>query len=209
MAEDFDLKPLDESHLPDVANVHIAAFPTSILTRFGPEAVRRYYEWQLNGPHDRVALGAWSSGSLVGFIFAGRFDAALFGFLRRERWHLAARMLRRPAMILDRELRPSLRTGLRSLVRRRAGPPPDPVHRARSYGVLAIAVLPVAQGTGAAQGLLDAAESAARSASAASMHLTVAPENTRAVRFYERNGWARLADEGSEWSGRMRKPLST
>ena len=86
--------PLAPSDLAEVARVHISAFPESELGRMGPEAVRRSYLWQFEGPHDLTALGAWSDGVLVGFLFGGVFRGSTIGFVKRERWFLLGQVLR-------------------------------------------------------------------------------------------------------------------
>jgi hypothetical protein len=43
-----DLTPTD---LDAVAKLHLDAFTDRALTKLGQEAVRRYYEWQMAGPH--------------------------------------------------------------------------------------------------------------------------------------------------------------
>lgn len=193
--------------LVHVAAVHLEAFPSSVLTKLGDDAVRRYYDWQLSGPHDCVALGGWTGDQLAGFVFGGTFDAALFGFLRRDRMFLMGRLLQRPRLLVDPELRPSIRTGLQSMVRRRARSVGPVVERPSSFGILSIAVRPSAQGSGVAQQLLAETEQAARARGFEHMNLTVDPENGRAIRFYERNGWIRDHPHGAAWSGTMRKAL--
>jgi len=47
--------------LADVAKVHCRAFADAALTRLGCEAVRRYYLWQLEGPHEH-----WFRGGRMG-----------------------------------------------------------------------------------------------------------------------------------------------
>ena len=59
-------------HLPGVAALHARAFPDSALTRLGLEAVRRYYEWQLQGPHDFHFIGVPDQTGLRGFAVGGR-----------------------------------------------------------------------------------------------------------------------------------------
>jgi ribosomal protein S18 acetylase RimI-like enzyme len=49
---------------------------------------------------------------------------------------------------------------------------------------------------------------AAAASGYARMHLTVHPDNTNAVRFYEELGWTK-AGGGFEWKGRMEKALDT
>ncbi len=72
---------LEAADLPALVEIHKAAFPDSALTRLGREAIRRYYEWQLIGPHDVVALGARQGPDLVGFCFGGTFRGATVGWV--------------------------------------------------------------------------------------------------------------------------------
>src|SRR5688572_22400411 len=140
------VRPLTIDDLDAVAAVHIAAFPDSALGRLGPEAVRRSYRWQLEGPHDVVALAAHRRGQLVGFLVGGTFSGSLIGFVRRERWFLAGRVIRHPSLALRSIGRDRLALAARLLLRRTRGkrhrPPAPPAPTARSFGVLAIAVDP-------------------------------------------------------------------
>ena len=70
--------------LPAVSQIHLAAFPNSALSKLGPEAIRRYYEWQLTGPHDVTALGSFLDDKLVGFCFGGIFRGAMSGYLYKN-----------------------------------------------------------------------------------------------------------------------------
>ena len=85
------IRKLEAGDLNAVARVHCSAFPKSAITAFGHEAVRRYYSWQLLGPHDAVAVGAVSGQELVGFCFAGLFNGSTSGFLRKHRAFLLGR----------------------------------------------------------------------------------------------------------------------
>lgn len=79
----FVLTVLNHDDLPAVAAIHVAAFPDSALTALGVEAVRRYYAWQLDGPHEVFALGVdavqydndgtIANKQLIGYCFAGGF----------------------------------------------------------------------------------------------------------------------------------------
>jgi ribosomal protein S18 acetylase RimI-like enzyme len=202
----FDLTAQD---LGDVATVHLAAFPDSELTRLGHEAVRRNYLWQFEGPHDLEAIGVRSDGRLVGFLFGGVFRGSTIGFVKRERWFLLGRVLRNPAMVINAKSLSRIGLAVR-LIGRRSGPPQSENPAAvppSSFGVLSIAVDPAAQGSGYGQQLMDVAQARARAAGFARMHLTVHPENARAVRFYEQDGWVRSPGPDGSWAGQMIKSL--
>jgi ribosomal protein S18 acetylase RimI-like enzyme len=209
-ADATSLRPLLESDLPAVARIHLAAFPDSALTRLGLEAVRRYYAWQLTGPHRVVALGAISDQALVGFCVGGSFNGALSGFLAHNRRFLALRVLTHPWLVTNELVRRRLGLGLSLLKARGARPQggsPAPA-RQLSFGVLSLAVDPHRHGQHVGSALMHAAEAAARDLGFTRMHLTVAPENHRAVRFYEHLRWDRVEADG-QWRGAMRKVLDT
>lgn len=199
------VRALDAGDLARVGEVHLAAFPESALTRLGGDAPRRYYDWLLAGPHDAFPRGAFAEGRLVGFCFGGVYRGALTGFVRRDAAYLALRALLRPGLLLGGAFRRAAALGARLLVRAPRRTPP-PGGWAPSFGILSIAVHPEARGTGAARALMDDAEAEARRRGFALMHLSVRPENVRAVRFYEKCGWERREADG-EWKGIMIKRL--
>ncbi len=205
-------KPLSLADLDHVTAIHCAAFPESALTKLGAEAVRRYYEWQMVGPHDAVNIGAWAGEVLIGFCFGGIFRGAMGGFLEANRSFLIRRVILHPWLLLNPLFRERARFAIdrvtRRTHRRRAeptSPPPSPV-QARSFGILSIAVLPDYQGQGAAQVMMEYAERSAREREFVQMGLTVHPANMRAVRFYEKMGWKRDIRE-TEWTGNMSKVI--
>jgi ribosomal protein S18 acetylase RimI-like enzyme len=209
-AAGVEVRTLTPADLPAVAAVHAAAFPDSALTRLGAGAVRRYYAWQLLGPHHHGhPRGAFAGGRLVGFCFGGVYAGALVGFLRRYWAYLALRALLRPGLLLRGNVRHGLTFTAARLLPRRGpartgappGPPPPPL-----FGILSIAAHPAAQGSGAARVLMDDAEAEARRRGCPRMHLTVRTDNARAVRFYEKCGWTRVPP-GPAWAGRMEKAL--
>jgi GNAT superfamily N-acetyltransferase len=204
------IRLLDEADLPDVVCVHLGAFPDSAITALGSGAAARYYRWQLTGPHECVALGLFVGTEIAGFCFGGQFRGALTGFVRRNRGFLAWRVLTRPWLLLHREFRSRLSLGSRLARSGTRGTTtsdePRRAERARSFGILSIAVHPRFQGAGLAMLLMSESERIARSQGYVQMHLTVHPRNTPAVRVYERCGWVRVTG-GDRWTGSMRKAL--
>lgn len=210
METGFRLTLLAIDDLHAVATVHARAFPHSALTLLGSEAVRRYYEWQLTGPHRSVALGVWNRGILAGFCFGGIFNGALSGFMRKNRFYIARCISMRPWVLLDPMFRSRLLPGLHSLGFPRKRVIITDSYRdtleQQSFGILAIGVEPTLQRSGVGKALLAASEQTALSYGFNKMHLTVQIANTSAIKFYESMGWKRVS--GTEmWSGRMEKVL--
>ncbi|MCC6862438.1 MAG: GNAT family N-acetyltransferase [Bryobacterales bacterium] len=198
---------LGRSDLGRVARLHCRAFTSSLLTALGRGAVERYYRWQLEGPHDCVALGAWAGEELAGFCFAGVFRGALSGFLRKNRGYLAAQLLMRGGLLRNPEFRSRAGQAVRLVLPRKpADPQARPAGKGETFGILSIAVDPASQGCGVGRRLMQACEAIARERGFAGMELTVAVDNHQAIRFYEREGWARIAVEGA-WRGQLRKAI--
>jgi ribosomal protein S18 acetylase RimI-like enzyme len=175
----------------------------------GREAVRRYYLWQLIGPHDIIAVGAYREEELVGYCFAGVFRGAISGFLRRNRFYLIRCALLRPWIILHPKFLSRLRLFLRTLRPTKSPSSKTPVSATslRRFGILAIAVNPACQGGGIGRTLMRESESVAESQGFQIITLTVDPSNTQAIRFYESLGYHRdITDTG--WRGGMTKEIA-
>lgn len=212
MAKDqgsIQIEPLNLGQLDEVAKIHREAFPESAITKLGQEAIRRYYLWLLDGPHDRVALGALVNGQLVGFILGGVFRGALQGYLRRNKFFLARQVLLQPWLLSNEIFRDRLRLGWRSLLRKRkptsssepAGPTKVP-----KFGFLSYAVHPEHRGAAGLM-LLYEAERIAREQKVSEITLTVHTDNHRLATMYERMGY-RKTEENGVWRGSMLKTLS-
>lgn len=203
-----EIRPLGPGDLDAVARVHVAAFPDSLMTKFGRRVVRRYYLWQMEGPHDAHCIGAFADDRLTGFCFGGRFHGATGGFIRQNAGLMSRELLRRPwlAVALVRRLGLTRALQLGHYVGKSVGRP-APVETGRSsFGILSIAVDPGRQGEGIGNELMRVAEREAVTRGHPGMHLTVNPGNEGAIRFYERLGWERSGDAPG-WSGRMVKSL--
>lgn len=213
MASPLQLRPLVGKDLSSVARIHCAAFDKSALTWLGQGAVRRYYDWQLTGPHECVALGAWQDETLCGFCFGGVFHGALGGFVRKHRVYLAGQIAVQPWLLLRPVVRQRFRSSFTTLLkRRRRSPRPGPIPKESaempSFGILAVAVDPTSKRGGVGRLLMVEMESAARRQGFSRMHLTVKPENLEAIRFYEHLGWVKR-NHGGSWTGSMTRQLET
>jgi ribosomal protein S18 acetylase RimI-like enzyme len=198
---------VERSQLDSIADAHRKAFPESFLTALGTGAITRYYLWQLEGPHDSVAVAADVDGKLAGFCFAGVFRGAMSGFLRKNRAYLAVRVLLRGGLIWNPEFRSRIAKGLRLLLRPARRKRTAAGVKVEAFGILSLAVAPSFQGLGVGKQLMDTCERIARERGFAEMELVVAPANGQAVRFYEKAGWMPVQLAG-EWDGRMRKVIA-
>jgi ribosomal protein S18 acetylase RimI-like enzyme len=201
------VRAVGPSDLAWVARVHRAAFVRGALTQLGEEAVRRYYLWQLEGPHDHFFRAAWRDGEPLGFCVSGISRGAVSGFLARNRTFLVLQVLRRPWLVSNALIRDRICVALRLLGGRHRPPEGTNATRPPMWGILSIALAPNAQGSGAASLLMDDAESEARRRGVDRMHLTVATDNARAIRFYEKLGWFKVPP-GDGWGGRMEKVVA-
>jgi ribosomal protein S18 acetylase RimI-like enzyme len=205
MASELRIAPLVRGDLPAVATIHERAWPESAITALGTEAIRRYYAWLLEGPHDAALMGAWQGDRLVGFCAAGVFRGAMNGFLRENRRYLALRVVTHPSLLRSPLVRDRLKQAVQITLRfsrlrrtRKTG------GGSSSFGVLAIATDPTVRGAGAGRALMLEAEGRARRIGHPRMVLSVHVDNARAIRFYEQLGWQR---RGAPWTGSMSKLL--
>ncbi len=209
MSDQTQLLKIERHHLPSVAQVHLAAFPSSALTRLGIEVVRRYYDWQLFGPHDHEFVGLFHGQNLQGYAVGGISMGATGGFIKQNLGLLCWKVATHPWLIRIGRFRGRLRTALRVVFARRSRIENAlPLANASSFGVLAIAVDPRAHGKGYGKLLMDKLESSARDRGFSRMHLTVAFDNAHAIAFYEHLAW-RKSETGNQWNGRMEKQLAS
>jgi ribosomal protein S18 acetylase RimI-like enzyme len=205
--------------LPAVAHIHRAAFPESALSRIGLGAIRRYYAWQMTGPHHSVAFGACAGGELAGFCFGGVYNGAVTGFLRQNRLYLLLVVALRPWLLTDPFFRERIIQAARILRirlipkwlrrKRKASWPARPsIQPEASFGILSIAVHPAHRGSGIGSQLMAEAERIALASGFTRMDLTVHTSNAQAIRFYEKQGWEKDLWNG-EWRGVMVKTLLT
>lgn len=206
----IEINVLTEDDLADVAAVHIGSFPKSALTKMGPSIVQRYYLWQLIGPHKHVrAVGAFVEGDCAGFSFSGEFDGSLSGFIQNNKSFLVRQVLTRPWLLFNPLFVKRLYSGVNVLWRFRAktqSAEKTLKKKALPFGILSIAVSVDYQGLGIGKILMIDAESTAEKLGFSQIELSVSPDNTSAVRFYERLNWKRIPP-GADWNGYMTKQL--
>lgn len=202
------IRALTSDELPEITRIHLNAFLTSALTLLGAEGVRRYYEWQLFGPHDAIALGIFKGQILAGFCFAGIFRGALSGFLRKNKKYLTWQVLTHPWFITNPIFRERLSLARTIFTGRNNRSIPTPEIQDRAFGILSLAVDPELQGQGLGKQLMFKVEQIARERGFTRMHLSVAKDNLIATNFYEQGGWNKILDANGNWYGHLEKDIS-
>jgi len=202
----MEIRPIKGADLDAVVRVHILAFPKSALTKLGKEAIRRYYLWLLNGPHESLCIAAFEDIEMRGFCFAGVFREALTGFLKRNKSFLAWRVLTHPWLAANPLFLNRLNKA-RTIIFWRPGNDSPAIHVKKSFGILSIAVDPYSQGAGYGRQLMAEVEKVARERDFMNMHLSVAVDNNHAITFYEKLGWQKLPAQDGKWNGSMAKHL--
>jgi ribosomal protein S18 acetylase RimI-like enzyme len=205
------VRALELTDLPTVVDVHLSAFAGQALSKLGAEAVRRYYLSLHRGPFELTALGAFAGTRLEGFLYGGMLRGEMSYFLDHNRGFLITTIATRPWLLANPLFRNRLKLGL-GLIRkpeqlgRRAEEVKDP--SLRSFGILSIAVAASLQRGGVGRALMAAAENTARAQGYTRMHLTVHPNNQKAIDFYQAEGWTKHIVNGA-WTTGMRKSLTS
>lgn len=193
--------------LIDVARVHINAFPKSFLSKLGIGAIRRYYEWQMIGPHNHYNIVAELDGKLVGFCVGGISRGAMIGFLKKYRFYLAIKLLSKLYLLFHKDFFAKFVFAVKLFLKKIFFNEESKAKTriSDSYGILAICVLKEVQGLGVAKELMIESENKAKREGFKYMHLTVDSDNTRAIKFYEKLGFVKVLERSKNGSVFMQK----
>lgn len=209
----ISVRPLTVEDLGQVSSIHILAFDDRAFSRMGEETVRRYYNWLLLGPHKALALGAYKADQLIGFCFSGVFHHALSGFLKKNRYFLIRYVLFHPWLLFNPLILNRVKLALRFLyyrlrpqARKISNPSSEP--QGKYFSILAIATHPEHWGSGVGRLLMQHSEEFALQLNFSTIRLAVDTTNTRAIEFYERQGWKKEL-VNNEWKGLMVKSLTS
>ena len=206
LKQEVVFEKVGDKDLKAIAHLHRQAFPKSSLTLLGEGVVQKYYKWQLVGPHQCFALGAFVRNELSGFVFSGVFCGAMSGFLAKNKAQLVMALFIRPWLFFHPEIQQKIKRALKIIKKssKQSEPKLSPENAKKSFGILSIAVAPHLRGKGLGFLLMEEAEKKAKNDGFHQMHLTVEGSNQQAVLFYERQGWSKKMDKGV-WNGRMSK----
>lgn len=197
------------SDLKEVSQVHKSAFSNSFITKLGLGAIKRYYKWQLEGPHEHYSLVAERDGRIVGFCVGGISRGSLIGFLRKNIFYLSVVVMLRFWLLFNKELFAKFIYGVRLLLKKIFIDKKEEEKTLGndSFGILAICVSPGYQGLGISQQLMEVSEKEAIRKNFKQMHLTVAKKNLRAIRFYEKLGYKKIEEKSTKNSVFMEKSV--
>lgn len=203
------IRKITDADFNDVVEVHIKAFPKSFLTKIGKGAVLRYYRWQYFGPHEHLFIIVELDGKIVGFCVGGVSRGALIGFLKKNMLYLFIKLTCQFWLLFNKEFFAKFKYALKLLMRKifTSSENQSFSKSGKSFGILAICVIPDVQGKNVAKILMIEGENEALKSGFESMHLTVASDNFRAIRFYEKLGYVKVPEKCSNSSTFMEKKL--
>ena len=206
----YHWRKIEIDDLPQVTLIHRKAFPKAALTQLGVESIKRYYEWQLTGPHNCFPIGVFDkSQMLLGFCFAGVFKGTLSGFINKNKYYLVMQLISHPWLLMNPVIKDRIKIALHTLKKKPIKINPNKiVVIEKSFGILSIAVDPEKKGLGIGKFLMKVVENEALKNGYNHMHLTVEPQNIEAVHFYEHCGWEMILGEQGIWNGRMEKAFT-
>lgn len=195
--------------LKNLALCHMSAFPKSLTTAMGSSYVKKTLEWYITEPdaflimaenEKKEALG-YAGGLLVheatiqgstSAMSQYALKTALFAFILRP-WLLFHPQIRRHFPYIRYFLKRQLLKyyGKKKISESKFKPKSQKAQRL-SIGLVGIGVTREFQGKGVGSELLRSFEDKALSLGAEYINLSVDPDNNKAIRSYERNGWQRV-----------------
>lgn len=209
----LELRPIFEHDLVQVAEIHISAFPGSVLSKFGVQTIEEYYHWQMIPPNICYAIGAFDKTDMLGFVFAGKFRNAELYFIQENIFFLFCQLLLHPGIIFSQHLFHRFGTTIAAVKEhfkdgRQRKIQSTPANKKR-FGILSIAVRPRSQHGGIGKLLVEKVEQLARDQGFDVISLSVDPDNIGSVQFYEHTGWERVFDSPDNgWQGHLIKQIS-
>lgn len=174
--------------LPQVVAVHTQCFPDSFSTALGKKLLVKFYTEYMNDVPE-LFLVAERDGKICGFCMGYYCEENPY-MKRFFKHNLFAAGLRIAGQLLIGNK--AAWKKLTSVFSKKAEFKPigEPYKAGAQDGdLLSICVLPQARGCGAAQALIETYEQVLKAHGRKYCLLTVAVDNSRAIRFYERNGY--------------------
>lgn len=190
-----EIKLAKVNALRDIAMCHRAAFPSSLSSALGLKYVMRMLAWYLESDNTflfYLSVNGRCVGYCGGMVKTHTGVGSASGMAQFSLGAAVRAFSVRPWLLFHRELREKyqfiVKNLFRFLVRHR--PALSSANAIDPYvGLVVIGVHPEVQGAGYGSLLLKEFERIAQEKAVKRMMLTVRPENERAIRAYQRNGW--------------------
>jgi ribosomal protein S18 acetylase RimI-like enzyme len=196
--------------LDQIVAVHKQAFPKTFGSALGKSYLRAFYAWFL-ADSAALCLVAASQEQLLGYVVGCQssqtYYEQLYGTRQKTLVRAALRgLLENPlALIRLRRALPSVLPRLAQMLGKwrpklpQASAATAPNFEVNCASLNVIAVHPSVLGSQVATTLLHEFVKAVRQRGVTRIQLTVDKNNSRAIRFYEREGWRRLAEIGTNF----------
>ena len=186
-AGEVQIVPAAPSHLDGIARCHVACFADQFTSRMGLRFTRDFYQCYLNRPGG-VAFAALDKGGQVVGLVAGGEQGIRSEFIAKAARHYFGTILLK--FLTDRVVRSALvKRLLRPRGERDAGSAWPDGQDTSLAKLQVICVRADHRGTGLAARLMLHFYEAAKQAGYRATYLSVAPDNLRAIAFYDKVGW--------------------
>lgn len=211
MSDNFKITNITKDKLPEVAQLHTAAFPDSLLTLFGEIAILKYYEWQMEPPNRCFAIGAFEEDRLLGFSFSGILNNAELFFIKKHLIFFTWYSFKHPKLLLDKriinQIRKSVSYVKEYIKKKQPIKVNDRMLKDKSFGILSTAVAPEYQGHGIGRLLTENVEKFARENNYPTIRMSVEQNNIPSVKLHEKLGYKKVLSDEGIWQGIMIKKL--
>ena len=202
-----EVDTLKLSELPEVARLYEAVFGDHFLGHMGQEFLQRFCAQFCNSPTN-FGYVARCDGKVVGFVLGSISREPFAGFYRQNFWKLTTIVLKQyfnDAYVRKHVLKriSCVADALKSYILRRRSEPAPASASAETFQndsnqprILAIGVDGNYRGQNIAGQLTNFFCGKMKEAGYVEVGLSAVPENTRAIRFYKKDGW--IVTESSE-----------
>ena len=202
---------LTKQDLDQVAKIHQQAFPDSLLTAFGFDAIKKYYHWQMTPPNNCYSVGVFQDNELLGFSFSGVLNNAELFFIKEYFPYFFRHVFKHPKLLFDKRIFNQLKKSMgyvkEYISKKQPLKADDERLKEKSFGILSTAVAPDHQGRGIGKLLTENIEIYARDNDYPSIKMSVHNDNEASIKLHEKLGYKKVASENGNWHGVMVKEL--
>jgi GNAT superfamily N-acetyltransferase len=204
----YEIRQLTKTDLQSISKIHVKTFKDSALSKLGIIPTQRYYTSLLKRSLDNCNIGVLENGNrLLGFCFSGHYSGSFTNFINQNKVFLFFWVLFHPWLLFNPMIQDRVKMSLLIFKGKFKSSQNYPRLKAKSFGILSIAVDPGSQSMGVGNLMMEYVEQEAIKKGFKYMHLTVHPTNDQAVKFYEHNGWEKKVVGTDNWTGFMEKTI--